>query len=132
MHVSDELLRVAFATAPGRCSLVSDAIEAAGLPDGSYRLGETEIEVSGGVARRADGVLAGSTGRLADGLARLGALGIDLADAVAAVTERPGRLLGGGIGRLELGGRADLLIVDELLVPRQALAAGRQLEEVAR
>ena len=81
VHVSDELLRVAFATAPGRCSLVTDAVEAAGLPDGTYRLGETEIEVSGGVSRRADGVLAGSTGRLADGLARLGALGLDPADA---------------------------------------------------
>ena len=103
-----------------------------GCPDGTYRLGETEIEVLDGVARRADGVLAGSTGRLVDGLARLGALGLDPAEAVAAVTERPGRLLGGGVGRLELGGRADLLIVDELLVPQQTLLAGRQLKEVAR
>jgi len=132
IHVSDELVRVAFASAPGRCSLVTDAVAAAGLPDGSYRLGEVEIEVSGGVSRRADGVLAGSTGRLADGLARLGALGIDRSEAVAAVTGRPGRLLGGGIGVLELGGRADLVIVDEELTVREVWAAGRRLEEAAR
>ncbi len=76
-HVSDELIRLAFAAAPGRCSLVSDAIAAAGLGDGDYRLGAVAIEVRGGVARRADGTLAGSAARLRDGLARLAELGID-------------------------------------------------------
>ena len=104
VHVSDELLRLAFAAAPGRCSLVTDAVAAAGLPDGAYRLGEVEIELEGGVSRRADGVLAGGTSRLAESLVRLGALGLDPVEAVAAVTERPGRLLGVGQGRLEQGG----------------------------
>src|SRR5262249_34674992 len=68
VHVCDELVRLAFAASPGRCSLVSDAIAAAGLGDGSYRLGELEIEVEGGVARRSDGVLAGSAAPLREGL----------------------------------------------------------------
>jgi N-acetylglucosamine-6-phosphate deacetylase len=131
VHVSDELLRLAFAAAPGRCSVVTDAVAAAGLPDGSYRLGEVEIELEDGVSRRADGVLAGGTSRLADSLVRLGALGLDAVDAVAAVTERPGKLLGVGQGRLERGGPADVLVVDDQLAIRHALAAGRRLEGVA-
>ena len=132
LHVSDELLRIAFAAAPGRCSLVTDAVEAAGLPDGAYRLGGVEIEAEDGVSRRADGVLAGGTQRLADGLVHLGALGLDPADAVAAVTERPGRVLGGGLGRLEPGGPADLLVVDEELRIRETLLAGRRIEGAAQ
>jgi N-acetylglucosamine-6-phosphate deacetylase len=130
LHVSDELVRIAFAAAPGRCSLVTDAVEAAGLPDGAYRLGGVEIEAEDGVSRRADGILAGGTSRLADGLVHLGGLGLDTADAVAAVTERPGRLLGGGFGRLGPGGPADLLVVDEKLRIREVLSAGRSLEQV--
>jgi N-acetylglucosamine-6-phosphate deacetylase len=128
VHVSDELLRVAFAAAAGRCSLVSDAVAAAGLPDGSYRLGDSTIEVSGGVSRLPGGVLAGGTARLADGLARLGSLGLDRADAIAAVTERPGRLLAGA-GRLEPGGRADVLVVDDRLVLDQVFVSGQRLED---
>jgi N-acetylglucosamine-6-phosphate deacetylase len=128
VHVSDELLRVAFSAAAGRCSLVSDAVAASGLPDGDYRLGDAAIQVSGGVSRLANGALAGSTARLADGLAHLGSLGLDQADAIAAVTERPGRLVGDG-GRLEPGGRADLAVVDDELALDQVFAGGRRLED---
>ena len=132
VHVSDELLRLAFAAAPGRCSLVTDGVAPAGLPDGAYRLGEVEIELEGGVARRADGVLAGGTSRLAESLIRLGALGLDPVEAVAAVTERPGRLLGVGQGRLEQGARADVLVVDDGLAIRAVFSAGRRLGGASR
>jgi N-acetylglucosamine-6-phosphate deacetylase len=135
VHVSDELVRVAFAAGAGRCSLVSDAVAAAGLPDGEYRLGDSALVVSGGVSRRPDGVLAGSTTRLADGLTHLKALGIETADAIAAVTERPARLVGAGSssftgsGRIEAGAVADLLVVDDELALEQVFAGGRRLEE---
>ena len=129
VHVSNELIRVAFAAAAGRCSLVSDAIAGAALGDGDYRLGTVDVAVSGGVARRGDGTLAGAVAPLADGLARLGRLGIQPAEAIAAVTERPARLLGRSeFGRLSLGGRADLLVLDESLVLTRVLAGGRELE----
>ena len=41
--------------------LVSDGIAATGMPDGNYRLGNFEVNVRGGVARNAEGKLAGST-----------------------------------------------------------------------
>ncbi len=128
VHVSDELVRVAFAAGAGRCSLVSDAVAAAGLPDGEYRLGDSTLVVSGGVSRRQDGVLAGSTARLADGLAHLASLGIEPAEAIAAVTERPADLVGAAT-RLEPGAPADLLVVDDDLVLEQVFAQGRRLED---
>jgi N-acetylglucosamine-6-phosphate deacetylase len=129
VHVSDELIRVAFHAAPGRCSLVSDAVAAAGLGDGEYRLGAVEIDVRGGVARRADGTLAGSTRPLREGLARLARLGIDRLDAVAAVTARPAALLGASrFGTLELGGSADVLVVDDALALQRVVAAGMDVD----
>jgi N-acetylglucosamine-6-phosphate deacetylase len=129
VHVSDELIRLAFRAASGRCSLVSDAMAAAALGDGAYRLGPVEIEVRGGVARRADGTLAGSAGRLCDGLARLGALDIDRLDAIAAVTARPAALLAAArFGSLERGGRADVLAVDEQLVLQRVVASGADVD----
>jgi N-acetylglucosamine-6-phosphate deacetylase len=129
VHVSDELIRVAFHAASGRCSLVSDAIAAAALGDGDYRLGSLEIEVRGGVARRADGTLAGSAGRLCDGLVRLGRLGIDRLDAIAAVTARPAALLGASrFGTLERGGSADVLVVDDQLALQRVVASGKDVD----
>ncbi len=133
VHVSDELIRLSFAAGAGRCSLVSDAISAATLGDGDYALGSVAVQVRDGVARRADGRLAGSTARLCDGLARLGALALDRADSIAAVTERPARLLRAATaGRLERGGPADLLIVDEQLRLQRVLASGVELEPLTR
>jgi N-acetylglucosamine-6-phosphate deacetylase len=126
VHVSGELLRVAFAAGAGRCSLVSDAVAAAGLPDGEYRLGDSALLVSGGVSRRSDGVLAGSTARLADGLANLHALGIDPAEAIAAVTEGPARLVRTS-ARLEPGASADLLVIDDELLLEQVFVAGKPI-----
>jgi N-acetylglucosamine-6-phosphate deacetylase len=129
VHVADELIRLAFHAAPGRCSLVSDAMAAAGLGDGDYRLGAVEVAVRGGVARRADGTLAGSAGRLRDGLVRLGVLGIDRLEAIAAVTARPAALLGASrFGTLERGGAADVLVVDDQLALQRVVASGRVVE----
>lgn len=40
---------------------ITDAMEAAGMPDGKYQLGGQDVFVNGGAARLADGTLAGST-----------------------------------------------------------------------
>ena len=128
VHVADELIRLAFAAAPDRCSLVSDAIAAATLPDGAYPLGPVTVEVRDGVARRPDGTLAGSVTRLADGLARLREIGIEPIDAIAAVTARPARLLGESrFGRLWRGGPADLVVIDDDFRIRTVLAGGREV-----
>ncbi len=57
-HLHDAIVRLAArAAGPGNLVLITDAMAAAGMPDGDYRLGELDVTVSGGVAR-----LAGTTG----------------------------------------------------------------------
>ncbi len=132
LHVADEMVRLAFQAAPGRCTLVSDAIAAAGVGDGPFRLGDLDIEVRDGVARRSDGTLAGSATGLATGLATLHRVGISLTDSVDAATRRPAQLLGEPrVGRLIPGGSANLIVVDGALRLRRVLAAGRELDPPA-
>ena len=61
-HVSHEDLRTILNIAPDRIVLVTDAMSAAGQPDGSYRIGLLDVEVKNGTARlKSNGALAGST-----------------------------------------------------------------------
>ena len=61
VHVAPEMVKL-WGRAKGaqRAILVTDAISAAGMPDGDYRLGDLSVQVVNGRAT-ADGVLAGST-----------------------------------------------------------------------
>jgi N-acetylglucosamine-6-phosphate deacetylase len=133
VHVADELIRLAFAVAGGRCSLVSDAMAAATLADGRYQLGPVSVEVAGGVARLPDGTLAGSTAPIAAGLTHLRKIGIEPADAIAAVSERPARIIGEERhGRLRPGGLADVVVIDEDHRVTKVLAAGREVAPASR
>ena len=53
-------LRVAVTAMPHRIALVTDAMRACGLADGTYKLYDYEVTVADGAARLADGTLAGS------------------------------------------------------------------------
>jgi N-acetylglucosamine-6-phosphate deacetylase len=71
VHLHDMTLRLAArAAGPGRLVLITDAMAAAGMPDGSYRLGSMRVDVAGGVARLADQPgppnVPGGVARLAD------------------------------------------------------------------
>lgn len=56
--------------------LVTDALAAAGCADGHYRLGQVELDVTDGVARRTDGTLVGSTITLIDAVRHAHAAGV--------------------------------------------------------
>jgi N-acetylglucosamine-6-phosphate deacetylase len=52
VHLHDIAIRLAARVkSPGKLVLVSDAMAAAGMPDGSYQLGTMRVTVAGGVAR---------------------------------------------------------------------------------
>jgi N-acetylglucosamine-6-phosphate deacetylase len=115
-HLADETVRLVWAVAGGRVALVSDATAAAGAGPGTYRLGAVEISVTNGVPLRADGVIAGTALTMIDAVRNLHALGVPLADAVAAATAVPARLLGrDDLGRLEVGGAAAFVVLDDRL-----------------
>ena len=59
-HVHPLLLAASFRAAPRRVALVTDAMRAAGMPDGRYALARLEVEVREGGARLPSGALAGS------------------------------------------------------------------------
>ena len=56
-HLAGDAARIAWRAATGRLALVTDALQAAGVGDGRWRLGAVEVEVRDGVARTAGGVL---------------------------------------------------------------------------
>lgn len=112
---------------PERIALVSDAMAAAGMPDGRYRLGALDVDVTDGVARlEHGGAIAGSTARLVDVLRHTVAAGVPITDATRAAATTPATLLGldHEVGRLASGLRADLLLLDDDLTPTAVLRHG--------
>jgi N-acetylglucosamine-6-phosphate deacetylase len=118
VHVDEAAMRMLVELkTPERVILVSDGISATGMPDGKYQLGMFEVKVSGGVARSAEGKLAGSTLTLDRALRNVVALGVPLSSALRMVTANPARQIGLGArkGVLAPGADADLVFLDEKL-----------------
>lgn len=118
IHVHPDVITLAFAGAPGRIALVTDAMAAAGTVDGRYELGGLAVTVTAGVARLdSNGAIAGST-LTQDAALRLAVrCGVSLPDAVAAVSTVPARALGLGrrFGSLRVGMEADAVLLDDAL-----------------
>lgn len=112
-HLADQILLLVGRAAPERMVVVTDAIAAAGRGDGHFLLGEVEVEVAGGEARRSDGVLAGSVGTMDQSFRRLLSLGFSLQDAVAATSTNARRLTSTTGGDLRPGDPADLVVFDD-------------------
>jgi len=111
-HVAAQVCTIAFAAAPGRICIVTDAAACAGMPPGRYTLGGRPIELPPGEGVppvRPDGVLAGSALRMDAGVANMVTAGIGLPEAVAAATRVPADLIGRpDLGRIAPGAMADL------------------------
>jgi N-acetylglucosamine-6-phosphate deacetylase len=116
--------------------LVTDAVSAAGMPDGGgYRLGEAPVERVGGRAVLSGTVsLAGSTVTMDTSVANaVRWLDIPVAEAVAMASTNPARLLGledrkGAIGP---GMDADLTVLDDQLRACATLVAGTVVFDAA-
>jgi N-acetylglucosamine-6-phosphate deacetylase len=124
-HLADETVRLIWAAAAGRVALVTDATAGAAENPGSYQLGDIEIESSGGVVVREDGVFAGTVLTMIDAVRNLHALGISFEDSVGAATSVPARILGrSDLGVLEPGGAADIVVLDDRLEIARVLCGG--------
>lgn len=96
--------------------LISDCMCAGGLPDGHYRLGETDVTMTDGVVRTDAGGLAGSTLTIDRAVVRLADTGeVGFAEAVRMASLYPARFAGvdGMLGSLAPGKRADLAIFED-------------------
>jgi N-acetylglucosamine-6-phosphate deacetylase len=125
IHLAPETVRVTWHAARERLALVTDAITGAGVADGSYSLGNLDVQVHEGTVRGPDGVLAGSVLTMDEAVRNLHALGVPFEEAIAAATTTPARVLGDPeLGRIDVGLPADLVILNEGLEIERVLVGG--------
>ncbi len=130
IHVHPSAIRAAFALfGADRLVLVSDAMSACGMPDGSYELGGQQVHVSGRLATLADGTIAGSATHLFDCLKTCMEAGIRAEDAIRAASENPARVIGAQrlVGSIAEGKQADFLVCRPDWSLERVYLAGRQV-----
>lgn len=128
VHLHDGMVRhTVHAAGPDRVALVTDAIAAAGRPDGPYELGGQAVNVRDGVARLAiDGSIAGSTLTMDAAVRRVVHSGVSIVDAARMAATTPAHVLGLGESRgaIAVGQRADLVVLNSELSVIEVLRAG--------
>ncbi len=116
-HVSPGAIRLLYKNkGKDRIILITDSMEAKGLPDGMYQLGGNPVVVKDGTARLENGTLAGSILHLNDGVKNIkDVLGISLEEAIDMASINPARNmhLDHEIGSIKEGKRADFAIIDK-------------------
>lgn len=116
IHTAPEMAKLWWrAKGPERAILVTDAMSAAGMPDGEYQLGGFAVQVANGRAL-ARGVIAGSVLTLDRALTNFMAFtGATLEQALRLLTVNPALMTGLGdqAGSLAVGMPANLVAVDE-------------------
>jgi N-acetylglucosamine-6-phosphate deacetylase len=129
LHVHPSSVRMAFMLFPGRICLISDSLRCCGMPDGEYELGGQQVFLSGGVARLADGTIAGAASNLYQDLRNAVAFGVPQEEAVLSATLIPARELGreSEIGAIAPGRWADFLVCGEDLSLQTVYMGGEAL-----
>lgn len=126
-HIHKAVLRVFAQLLHSRAMLITDAMRACGMPDGSYKLFEHDVTVADGAARLADGTLAGSVLTMFDAVKNMIELaGLPLEQVVPLATAIPAHRLGVATrkGRIERGYDADLVLMTSDFQLKQVIARG--------
>ena len=113
-HHDPATVELAWKAASDRFIVITDAISAAGLGDGTYRIGSVEVEVRDGAVRNRDGALAGAATTMDVALANLAAtVGLPVTGVLDTATTHPARVLGrSDIGTITSGARADVVLLE--------------------
>ena len=110
-HLADDIIQLLIrCKGPKKAVAITDAMEAAGLPEGEYALGGQKVIVRDGAARLENGVLAGSVLTMPQALKNLiHRYGVDPAAACAMCTSTPASSIGEkAAGRMMPGSPAPL------------------------
>ena len=130
VHLHPAMVRHVIHTAgPDRVALITDAMAAAGLADGPYRLGPMDVEVRAGVARiPGQSTIAGSTvtmDRVFRAMVHDATCDTELSAAVAMTATTPARTLGlPGVGDLAPEFAANLVVLDAGLRIHAVMSGG--------
>jgi N-acetylglucosamine-6-phosphate deacetylase len=115
LHVHPEMVGLAFRMlGPDRVCLTTDAIAAAGMGDGEYRLATRTVYMDGGVPQLGSGVIAGSILTMNEAFRNVLAFtGCTIPEAARMASTAPARLVGEGRrkGRITPGYDADLTVL---------------------
>ena len=119
-HLHPQVIEMAVSAAGAdRVALVTDAMAAAGMPDGDFVLGGLQVAVRDAQARLVEpdgspGSIAGSTLTMADAFELMVGLGYRIEEVAAMAATTPARWHGlDQVGELAPGCRADLCVVDD-------------------
>lgn len=128
-HVHPSSIRMAFKLFPGRICLISDSLRCCGMPDGKYELGGQDVFLEGGVARLADGTIAGSASNLYTCMKNAVQFGISKEEAILAATATPAKEIGcfDKIGSIAAGKYADFVVCDENLAKQEVYIGGKKV-----
>lgn len=113
---------------PKRMVLISDALRAAGLGDGTYEFGGQPMHVVDGVARVDSGSIAGSTSNVWQNMRNCVSWNIPLGDAIRMGSLTPAELIGVADrkGSIALGKDADFVVTNDDLEVLEVYLAGRK------
>ena len=119
-HLHPRVIAMAVAAAgPDRVALVTDAMAAAGMPDGDFDLGTLHVAVRNAQARLVEpdgspGSIAGSTLTMDEAFALMVGLGYPIPEVATMAATTPARWHGlDRVGELAPGYRADLCVVED-------------------
>lgn len=127
IHLAPEATWMVAAAAGGRLALVTDAISAAGLGDGTYPLGDRSVLVRRDEARLGDGTLAGSVLTMDRAVRNLIDLGVSEVEALHSASRVPARLMGRPeLGQLAPHTPADIVVLDDRFEVTRTIVDGNE------
>ena len=131
IHLSPEMIALVFQLKDiDHIQLITDACQAAGMPDGQYEIGGLPLILKDGAARLAsNGALAGSVLVMNRALKNVYEItGLPLAKLVRTTSYNQARALGlARLGRIEPGYLADLTLLDDDFEVKAVWVSGKQL-----
>jgi len=132
VHVHEAALRLAYrAKSSEGLILVTDAMQAAGMPPGDYELGQRKVHLEDGAVRLPDGTLAGSALTMDEAVRNaVRFLVVSLAQAVRMAAETPAAALNlDGEGKIAVGCDADFVLLDAEGTVLETIVAGETVYE---
>ena len=129
LHVHPDAVRIYWkAKGPERAMLITDAMSAAGMPDGNYKLGDLDVRVVNGRCLIGEDTLAGSTLTLDRGVRNFAEFtGASIEDVSKLASRNPARMTGfeAEVGNLTVGRRADIAVLSAKNEVVETILGGR-------